>query len=75
MTEADFRPLLDATPFEPLSFALTDRSTHDIDRPERVTFSPDGGLLILTDPDGRARVYVSLDHVVSITVPAAPFIR
>jgi hypothetical protein len=75
MSEAEFRPLLDAEPFEPFSFSLTDRSSYDIDRPERVTFSPDGGLMVLSGPDGQPQVYISLDHVVSITFPAPPFVR
>jgi hypothetical protein len=75
MTEADIRPLLDANPFEPFTLHLTSRDSYDIDRPERVSFSPHGGALHLHGPDGKWQATLSLDHVVRISFPAQPYIR
>ena len=75
MTEADLRPLLDADPFEPFTLHLTGRTSYDIDRPERVGFSPDGGLLNIHGPDGRVTTSLALYHVVRITFPDPPIIR
>lgn len=75
MTEQDVRPLLEMTPFEPFTVSLTGRSTFDVDRPELVSFSPDGALMNLHAPDGSVRVMIATHHVVSITWPAQPVIR
>ena len=75
MTEAEIRPMLDADPFEPFTVSMTGRTSYDIDRPELVGFSPHGAML-LHHPDGSVRVVLSMDHIVSITWPAAnPHIR
>jgi hypothetical protein len=74
MTEADIRPLLDAVPFEPFTIHLTGGWTNDIDRPEEVSFSPDGSCLYIHHA-GNLRSVLSLDHAVRITYPAQPFIR
>ena len=74
MTEADIRPLLDAKPFEPFTISMTGRTVYDIDRPELVSFSPHGAMY-LHNPDGTVRVALAMNHIVSITYPAQPFIR
>jgi hypothetical protein len=75
MTEVDIRPLLDATPFEPFTISLTGRSSYDIDRPELVSFSPHGAMR-LHNPDGTVKVVIAMEHIVSMTWPAAsPHIR
>jgi hypothetical protein len=74
MTEDDLRPLLEAVPFEPFTIHMTGRTTYDIDRPEAVSFSPYGGALYYSRPDGY-RAILSLDHVVSISFPDRPIIR
>lgn len=75
MTEADIRPLLDATPFEPFTITMTGKWSHDIVCPELVSFSP-GGAMNLHNPDGSVQSVLSMDHIVSIIYPAAqPHIR
>ena len=74
MTEADVRPLLEVKPFEPFTISLTGRLSYDIDRPELVGFSPHGAMY-LHNPDGTVRVVISMDHIVSISYPARPFVR
>ncbi len=75
MTEADLRPLLDATPFEPFTITMTGKWSHDIVRPGLVSFTP-GGAMNLHNPDGSAQSILSMNHIVSIIYPAAvPHIR
>src|SRR2546421_451347 len=75
MTERDIRPLLDATPFEPFTITMTGKWSHDIVRPELVSFTPHGSMN-LHNPDGSVHCVLSMDHIVSIIYPAAvPHIR
>lgn len=75
MTAIDIRPLREATPFETFALHVTGKWSHDVDRPERVSFSPHGGALYLHGPDGQVKAIVSMDRIVSISVPARPCIR
>ena len=74
MTADDIRPFLTADPFEPFTLHMTSRSTYDVDRPELVSFSPDGGVMYVRTPAGL-RAMLALGHVVSISFPPPPVIR
>jgi hypothetical protein len=66
--------LLEAKSFEPFTLTMSDRSSYDIDRPERLRIAPRGRALYIERADGLKTI-LAVEHVVSITFLEKPIIR
>jgi len=75
MTEADFRPLLDAVPFETFTVHMLGKHKHEVSRPEFVSFSSEGGRMYIHRPDGQLHSVLALEHVADIEYISTPIIR
>jgi hypothetical protein len=75
VTEADFRPLLDAVPFETFTIHMNGKHQFEVSRPESVSFSPKGDCIYIHRPDGQLSCVLSMRHVADIEYVSTPIIR